>query len=220
MENIIANEDSTTIIPLVNNNPFISKESVDKCTKIARLNALNKNLFNNCCNISCPIYNNTVSKSIFSGSCDASTMLVDAFPSEYESFTGCFTDEKGFLLEEILNSIGIHRSDIYCTTVIKCYDIAHTNTDIINNCLKHYFYNEIEIIKPKKLVVTYSAYQAILKYGLIPFVGTINYFSKKHITLSNNLETDLYVIYDFKDCQTLTEQQINAFTEGLKIVLH
>ena len=91
---------------------------------------------------------------------------------------------------------------------------------VINNCLKHYFYNELEIIKPKKLIVTYSAYQAMLKYGLIPFVGTINYFSKKRITLSNNLETDLYVIYDFKDCQTLTEQQINAFIEGLKIVLH
>lgn len=214
MDNIETNGNATVVRPIQSNE--YDQECINNCVKIAKLNALNKMLYNNCCNVSCSICNNSISKSVANGSHMAKTMLVDAFPTQYETFTGCFTDEKGYLLESILQNTKINRSDIYCTTVIKCFNVHDTNGDIINNCIKHYFLNEINIIEPKKIIFTYSAFQACLKYEVIPYIGNINYFTKTHIQLKNGLETDMYVVYDLNQ---LSGQQKEAFKQGLNYIL-
>ena len=214
MDNIQTNGNVTLISPLQDDS--VSKESIDNCIKIARLNALNKKLFNNCSNVSCSICNKCQSKSIANGSFNASIMLVDAFPSEYESFTGCFTDKKGYLLEECLKDCKTKRSDIYCTTLIKCTNIKDTNQSIIQNCLKHYFLEELKLIHPSKFILTYSAFQACLKYQIIPYIGSINYFTKFNVTVNNSFNVDMYVIYDLNN---ITEQSRVALKQGLNYIL-
>lgn len=211
----------TKIIPLRTSFNDVSPESIEHCVNIAKLNAMNKMLYNNCCNASCAIYNNSVSKCISNGSCNASIMFVDAFPSEYESYTGAFTDEKGYLLEEALKKTKFSRSDIYCTTLIKCFNIKDTNEGIISNCLQNYFYKELDLVKPKCIIFTYSAFQASLKYKIIPYTGNINYFSKVHthfksISLNVDVETDIFIVYDIK---SLNEQQRETFKQGIEFIL-
>lgn len=219
--NIETVENVTKITPLQSSFNDVSPESIEHCINIAKFNAMNKMLFNNCCNASCAICNNSVSKCISNGSYNASTMFVDAFPSEYESYTGAFTDEKGYLLEEALKGTKFSRSDIYCTTLIKCFNIHDTNEGIINNCLLNYFYKELDLIKPKRIIFTYSAFQASLKYKVIPYTGNINYFTKVHthfqsISLHTAVETDIFIVYDIK---ALTEQQREAFKQGIQFIL-
>ena len=215
MNNIETNNNVTVIHPIQPSNN-ISQESINNCIAIAKLNCLNKKLFNNCCDASCPIYNNSVSKCVSNGAFDAEIMLVDAFPSEYETFTGSFTDEKGYLLEESIRSSKHKRSDIYCTNIIKCFNVQDTNESIISNCLQNYFLKELEMIHPKKLILTYSAFQACLKYKIIPYIGNINYFTKTNVVICGNINTDMYVIYDLKN---LTVQQEEAFKQGMNYIL-
>jgi uracil-DNA glycosylase family 4 len=214
MNNIETTDNVTVIHPIQADG--VDQRFINNCINIARINAVKKQLFNNCCASSCGIYNNSVSKSVPNGSCNASIMLVDAFPSEYETFTGSFTDEKGYLLEEIIDNCKIKRSDIYCTTVIKCFNVMDTNENIISNCLQQYFIRELEIISPKKLLLTYSAFQACLKYNIVPHIDNINYFTKTNIVLCGKINTDMYVIYDFKN---LSAQQKEALKQGMNYVL-
>lgn len=213
MGNIEISGDAAIIYPIQSDE--YDQECIDNCLKIAKLNALNKMLYNNCCNASCGICDNSISKSVANGYANADIMLVDAFPSQYETFTGCFTDEKGYFLESVLKSSRIKRSDIYCTTVIKCFNVQDTNVAIINNCIKHYFRKELDIIKPKKIIFTYSAFQACLKYGIIPHLGSINYFTKTNVQF-DSFSADMYIIYDFKQ---LSDQQKEAFKQGLNYIL-
>ena len=212
--NIETNGNLTKIRPL---EPSfnVSQQSVDDCIKIAKFNALNKKLFNNCCNVNCPISINTLSKCISNGSYNASIMFVDAYPSEYESFTGSVTDNKGYLLNESLKNTKYNRADIYCTTLIKCSNLQGLNEGIINNCLQQYFCKEFELIRPKKVIFTSSAFNAGLKYNIIPAIGNVNYFSKVKAEIYG-IETNIYIVYDIN---ALSEQQQEAFKQGLSYIL-
>ena len=210
MNNIETNGDKTAIYPMQTCFNDISQKSIDTCIKIAKLNAINKQLNCNC--MQCAIGNNSISKCISNGSYEASTIIVDAFPSEYETFTGAMTDEKGYLLTEVLQD---KRQDIYCTTLLKCHIFKNADEHLIKECLDNYFKKEIELIQPKKTILTFSAFQACLKYQIIESVGAVNYFTKIKSKVYN-YETDVYVIYDFNN---LSEQQRQAFKQGFNIIL-
>ena len=99
--------------------------------------------------------------------------------------------------------------------MIKCHNIQDTDANMIFTCLENYFYKEIEFVKPKKIIFTYSAFQACLKYKVIPHLGNINYFTKIHTNI-RNLEIDMFIVYDIK---ALTIQQRDAFKQGMKMIL-
>ena len=193
----------------------VAQESINDCVTIIKYNALNSALYCNCKYSRCANADRTNGKCVSNGGLNASIMFVDAFPSELESVTGAFTDEKGYLLNEILKGTKYKRSDIYCTNMIKCHNIQDTNADMIFNCLESYFYKEIELVKPQKIIFTYSAFQACLKYKVIPHFGNINYFTKVHTNI-RNLEIDMFIVYDIK---ALTIQQRDAFKQGMKMIL-
>lgn len=216
MENIVNNGNKTIIRPIQSSHDDVSQQSVNNCINIAKFNALNKQLHNNCCNVNCPIANNTNSKCIANGSFNAKIMFIDAFPSQYETFTGCMTDEKGYLFEEALSHTKVKRSDIYCTTVLKCSDVSSVNESIVTNCLKCYLQKEVNLIKPEKVILTYSAFQALLKYQVIPYTGQINYFNKFRCTMFGGIEVDTYVIYDINQ---LNKDQRQTFKQGLQFIL-
>lgn len=202
-------------IPVQSDFSDITKESIDECVDIVKLNALNSALYCNCHYSNCSNCDKTQGKCISNGGLNASIMFVDAFPSEYESVAGAFTEEKGYILNEVLKGTKYKRSDIYCTNMIKCNNVQDTNSNIISHCLEEYFYKEIELVKPKRIIFTYSAFQACLKYKVVPHTGNINYFTKIHTTI-RNLETDIFIVYDIK---ALTQQQRDAFKQGMKMIL-
>lgn len=193
----------------------ITQEAINDCTTIAKFNAMNSALYCNCHYTNCSNCDKTHGKCISNGGLNASIMMVDAFPSEYEAVAGAFTEEKGYLLNEVLKGTKYKRSDIYCTNIIKCSNIQETNENMIFHCLEEYFYKELDLVKPKRIILTYSAYQACLKYKIVPHVGNVNYFTKIHTTI-RNLEMDMFIVYDIK---ALTLQQRDAFKQGMKMIL-
>ena len=214
--NIITEDNLTRIIPKLSSNTDISQESTDICENIARFNEINKKLNNNCSNCNCDNFDKTLSKCIPNGSLNKNIMFIDAFPTEYETFTGALTDEKGFLLNEALKNCKINRDDIYCTNIIKCYNIKCITEQHVRNCSSNYLSKEFKIVKPKKTIFTYSAFQAGLKYKIINHTGLINYFTKTNAVIYD-IETELYIVYDINSLATPAQRQ--SFITGMQSII-
>jgi uracil-DNA glycosylase family 4 len=208
------------VTPIVPKQEDINQQSINNCIKIARMNAINKKLYNNCFDCGCPIADKTLSKVISNGSYNASTMFVDAFPSEYETYTGTFTDEKGYFIEQVLSELNIDRQSIYFTNMIKCSNVKDSNPNIISKCLNNYFITELDLINPKKLVVDSSTLNALQKYGVITCTGEIkNFFSEYKIKTINGMDMNIYVIPKVINVMNADLNTKRNFKEGLKMIL-
>ena len=112
------------------------------------------------------------------GNPQASIMFVGEAPGFYEDRQGePFVGAAGKLLTELLQSIGLERSDIYIANVIKCRPPNNRDPlpDEINTC-KPFLLQQIELIQPK-LVCTLGnfATQTLLerKVGITKVRGQI-----------------------------------------------
>ncbi|MBI3810079.1 MAG: uracil-DNA glycosylase [Nitrospirae bacterium] len=85
------------------------------------------------------------------GNPNASIMFVGEAPGFYEDKQGIpFVGAAGKLLNELLDSVGLSRSDIYIANVIKCRppDNRDPLPDEVETC-KPFLFQQIELIKPK-----------------------------------------------------------------------
>jgi len=112
------------------------------------------------------------------GNPQASIMFVGEAPGFYEDRQGePFVGAAGKLLTELLQSIGLERSDIYIANVIKCRPPKNRDPlpDEINTC-KPFLLQQIELIQPK-LVCTLGnfATQTLLerKVGITKIHGQV-----------------------------------------------
>jgi len=112
------------------------------------------------------------------GNPQASIMFVGEAPGFYEDRQGePFVGAAGKLLTELLQSIGLERSDIYIANVIKCRPPNNRDPlpDEINTC-KPFLLQQIELIQPK-LVCTLGnfATQTLLerKVGITKVRGQV-----------------------------------------------
>jgi DNA polymerase len=112
------------------------------------------------------------------GNPQASIMFVGEAPGFYEDRQGePFVGAAGKLLTELLQSIGLQRSDIYIANVIKCRPPNNRDPlpDEINTC-KPFLLQQIELIQPK-LVCTLGnfATQTLLerKVGITKVRGQV-----------------------------------------------
>lgn len=112
------------------------------------------------------------------GNPQASIMFVGEAPGFYEDREGVpFVGAAGKLLTELLQSIGLERSDIYIANVIKCRPPNNRDPlpDEIDTC-KPFLLQQIELIKPK-LVCTLGnfATQTLLerKVGITKVRGQV-----------------------------------------------
>lgn len=199
---------------------YIRPSVSNSCNKILKINSINRNLINSCMSTSCPIRDKSWARGVSNGNLDATIMLVDAFPEEYDAYGGCFTGDSGLLIEQALSGKK-SRNDIYCTVMIKCHNVHDTTPDIVRGCLKTYFVKELEIIKPTKLILTYSAFQACQKYNIIYNVKDVNYFMKSEIDIPplNMFKVGMYVIYDFKQVLSGDEKVKQSFVQGLQSIV-
>ena len=88
------------------------------------------------------------------GSLDADIMFIGEGPGFYEDRDGRpFIGPAGKLLEEMLASINLKRSDVYITNMVKCRppDNRDPQPDELQSC-KPYMDRQIEMIAPKVIV--------------------------------------------------------------------
>jgi uracil-DNA glycosylase len=123
-----------------------------KISKCENLNFL-KDAFRNCDN--CSLFHNRKNVVFGMGNLDSKIVFISEAPWNEDDETGkVFSGEKGELFNKILSSIGLDRSSIYITDIVKCIpfdNYKERRTPIkeeIDSCLR-ILKKEIEIINPK-----------------------------------------------------------------------
>lgn len=112
------------------------------------------------------------------GNPNASIMFVGEAPGFYEDKQGIpFVGAAGKLLNELLESAGLSRTDIYIANVIKCRppDNRDPLPDEVDTC-KPFLFQQIELIKPKVVCTLGNfAMQTLLgkKVGIMKMRGQV-----------------------------------------------
>src|SRR4051812_46961709 len=112
------------------------------------------------------------------GSPDASVMFVGEAPGANEAKTGRpFVGRAGKILDELLQSVGIPREEVYITNIVK--DRPPKNRDPLPEEIAlyaPYLDKQIEIIKPKVIATLgrFSMQYVMTRYGLGAELGPIS----------------------------------------------
>lgn len=122
----------------------------------------------------CPLYK-TRTKVVFgTGPANAKLMIISEAPGYYEDRKGePFVGAAGKVLDELLESVGIKRKDVFICNVLKCRPVTPAlenrapSPEEIRACTP-YLEKQIEIIKPELICTlgNYSTAFILEKYGL------------------------------------------------------
>jgi len=128
-----------------------------------------------------PLYSNRIANGahpVFGeGNEDASILLVGEAPGKNEANSGKpFCGASGKVLDELLNSLKLKRTDIYITNIVK--DRPPENRDPTTEEIKIYgpfLDSQIEIIQPKVIgaLGKYSSEYLMQKFGFIDHIESI-----------------------------------------------
>lgn len=126
---------------------------VNKPSKVQRLEQIKADIINN--NI-CPDLAKTATQLVFgNGSADADIVFIGEAPGKNEDLQGLpFVGAAGKFLNEMLQGIGLSRSDVYITNIVKYR--PPSNRDPLpeeKQAFLPYLQAQLEVIKPK-LVAT------------------------------------------------------------------
>jgi DNA polymerase len=149
------------------------------------------------------------------GSADASIMFVGEAPGKNEAKTGKpFCGRAGKILDELLQSIGIAREDVYITNIVK--DRPPQNRDPLPEEIRVYgpfLDRQIEIIKPK-IIATLGRYS---------FQYVMNLFDKgkdlEPISLAHGKAYDVTASYGAVKIVALYHPAAAIYNQKLKGVL-
>ncbi len=134
-------------------NIFWYKENKIKSNKlISNLDKLNNDV--RVCN-KCDLSTSRINTVFGSGANDAAIMVIGEAPGKDEDLEGKpFVGRAGKLLTEFLESINLHRDNIFITNTVKCRPPENRNpeTQEINACA-YYLDMQIKIIKPKVIIL-------------------------------------------------------------------
>jgi uracil-DNA glycosylase family 4 len=162
-------------------------------------------------------------------------MFVGEAPGFHEDQQGRpFVGAAGKFLEELLESIGMTRQDVYIANVIKCRPPGNRDPlpDEIESC-KPYLDQQIELIQPKLLVTLgrFSMARAFPKarisevHGQPRKIGGIIYYPMYHPaaalhqpSLRRTIEEDMRRIPELLDqAENMAESELPAQAEQLKL---
>jgi uracil-DNA glycosylase len=99
----------------------------------------------------CPLAESRTNVVFGAGDADADLMFVGEAPGAREDEQGLpFVGRAGQLLDELLREVGLERSQVWITNVLKCRPPGNRDPlpDEIETC-KPYLYRQIELIEPK-----------------------------------------------------------------------
>ncbi len=101
--------------------------------------------------VRCPLHQGRTKVVFGSGNADADLMFVGEAPGMHEDLQGLpFVGRAGKLLEQLLEEVGLQRSDVFITNVLLCRPPGNRDPqpDEIDTC-KPYLHRKIELIEPK-----------------------------------------------------------------------
>jgi DNA polymerase len=101
--------------------------------------------------VRCPLHEGRTKVVFGSGNADADLMFVGEAPGMHEDLQGLpFVGRAGKLLDQLLEEVGLQRSDVFITNVLLCRPPGNRDPqpDEIETC-KPYLHRKIELIEPK-----------------------------------------------------------------------
>jgi len=118
----------------------------------------------------CPLYGTRTYPVIGEGNHQGKIMVIGEAPGAQEDKSGRpFCGAAGKVLDELLESIGMKREEVYIGNILKCRPPGNRNPkkEEIEACVP-YLEKQIEIIKPKVICAlgNYSTVYILEKYGL------------------------------------------------------
>lgn len=133
------------------------------------------------------------------GNLHAKLMFIGEAPGKKEDELGRpFVGRAGNILDQMLNRVGINRSDVFITNIVKCRPPGNRMPDLEEccTCMKNYLDREISVIKPKIICLmgrtaiwSLLGMKSVLPYhGKFIEQGNRNYFLTLHpaATIYNN----------------------------------
>lgn len=125
------------------------------------------------------------------GSSKADIMFIGEAPGYNEDQTGRpFCGKAGKILDELLDSIGIKRENIFITNIVKCRPPGNRNptSEEINTCTP-YLDRQIELIKPKIIgcLGNFATAYIMKRFGLKDKIQGVSKIHSKVFTLSTLL---------------------------------
>jgi uracil-DNA glycosylase len=99
----------------------------------------------------CPLHQGRTKVVFGSGNANADLMFVGEAPGMHEDLQGLpFVGRAGKLLDQLLEEVGLQRSDVFITNVLLCRPPGNRDPqpDEIETC-KPYLHRKIELIEPK-----------------------------------------------------------------------
>jgi len=120
----------------------------------------------------CQLWQTRTNPVVGTGSLSARILFVGEAPGYYEDLKGePFVGKAGKVLDELLESIGLKRSDVYIANVLKCRPPGNRNplTEEIQTCTPH-LDAQLEIIQPGIIATlgNFSLAYIFDKFGLKP----------------------------------------------------
>lgn len=103
----------------------------------------------------CPLHTGRIRFVYGEGNPDAVVMVIGEGPGEQENQSGRpFVGAAGQLLDKMLISIDINRSDVYIANIVKCRPPGNRNPEVSERlaCLP-YLVEQINIVQPKLLLI-------------------------------------------------------------------
>jgi uracil-DNA glycosylase len=101
--------------------------------------------------VRCPLHQGRTKVVFGSGNADADLMFVGEAPGMHEDLQGLpFVGRAGKLLDQLLEEVGLQRSDVFITNVLLCRPPGNRDPqpDEIDTC-RPYLQRKIELIEPK-----------------------------------------------------------------------
>jgi uracil-DNA glycosylase family 4 len=101
--------------------------------------------------VRCPLHQGRTKVVFGNGNADADLMFVGEAPGQQEDLQGLpFVGRAGNLLDQLLDEVGLQRSDVFVANVLKCRPPGNRDPqpDEIETC-RPYLHRQIELIEPK-----------------------------------------------------------------------
>ncbi|MFH1366497.1 MAG: uracil-DNA glycosylase [Patescibacteria group bacterium] len=168
----------------------------------------------------CELYKTRVLPVIGQGSHEAKVMFVGEAPGASEDKTGApFCGAAGKILDELLNSIGAKRPEVYIGNILKCRPPGNRNPERDEiECCTVYLDAQIDIIKPKVIVClgNFSMRYLFHKYGLDEAIQGITKMRGQVFDVKNK---DFKLIPLFHPAvATYDRSQYNNLAEDFKVL--
>jgi len=145
----------------------------------------------------CALYRSRENIVVGSGSLEARVMFIGEAPGYWEDKKGePFVGAAGKVFDELLNSVGMKRSDVYIANLLKCRPPQNRDPseEEIKTC-SSYLERQIDIIKPEVIcpLGRYSMKFIMEKYGLKDQIEPISKIHGK-VFVVNNLFQSVKII--------------------------